>query len=67
MAVTFFAILVIMSIATIVAPRKEMYEFKANTTMNLDSSTGAKVFGTLIILATAALYWVFRGSAVIPF
>jgi len=67
MAVTFFAILAIMSIATIVAPRKELYEFKANTTMNLDSSKGAKVFGTLIILATAALYWFFRGSAVIPF
>ncbi len=67
MAVTFFAILAIMSIATIIAPRKELYEFKVNTTMNLDSSKGAKVFGTLIILATAALYWVFRGSAVIPF
>ena len=67
MAVTFFAILAIMTIATLVAPRKELYEFKANTDMNLDSSAGAKIFGTLIILATVALYWIFRGSAVIPF
>ncbi len=67
MAVTFFSILAIMSIATIVAPRKELYEFKSNTTMDLDSSKGAKIFGTIIILATLGLYWVFRGSAVIPF
>ncbi len=67
MAVTFFAILAIMSITTLVAPRKELYEFKSNTDMNLDSSTGAKIFGTLIVLATIGLYWIFRGSAVIPF
>ena len=67
MAVTFFSILAIMSIATLVAPRKELYEFKSNTDMNLDSSRGAKIFGTLIVLATLALYWIFRGSAVIPF
>lgn len=67
MAVTFFAILTIMSIATLVAPRKELYEFKSNTDMNLDSSKGAKIFGTVIVLATIGLYWIFRGSAVIPF
>ncbi len=67
MAVTFFAILAIMSITTLVAPRKELYEFKSNTDMNLDSSRGAKIFGTLIVLATIGLYWIFRGSAVIPF
>ena len=67
MAVTFFAILAIMSIATLVAPRKELYEFKSNTDMNLDSSRGAKIFGTVIVLATIGLYWIFRGSAVIPF
>ena len=48
-------------------PRKELYEFESNTDMNLDSSAGAKVFGVLIILATLGLYWIFRGSAVIPF
>ena len=67
MAVTFFLILGTMAIVTLILPRKEKYEFKINTTMNLESSVLAKILGTAVVLAVVGLYWIFRGDAVIPF
>lgn len=67
MAVTFFLILGVMTVVTLISPRKDPYEFKSNTTLNLDSSLLAKILGTMVVLAVVVLYWIFRGDAVMPF
>ncbi|MBL7107308.1 MAG: sodium/solute symporter [Phycisphaerae bacterium] len=60
MAITFFCIIITMWIITIIKPRKEPFVIKQNTDMDLKSSKSAKVFGTLIVIATIGLYIYFR-------
>ncbi len=58
MAVSFFAVLLVMGIITTIkpaAPRK----LPKQTTIELEPSNTAKIFGTLVVIATLALYAIF--------
>ena len=59
MGVCFFSVLAIMWVIAIIKPLPQPFEFKVNTTMNLDESKGAKVVGGILILITLGLYIVF--------
>jgi uncharacterized sodium:solute symporter family permease YidK len=48
-----------MWVIAIIKPLPQPFEFKVNTTMNLDESKGAKVVGGILILITLGLYIVF--------
>ena len=60
MAVTFFCVLLVMWVITLISPRKEPFVIKQNTDMELHSSTGAKIGGVIVVLITIMLYIVFR-------
>ena len=60
MAICLFGVLAIMFIVGMFCKLDEPVEFKTNTTMNLESSKGAKIVGIGVIIATAILYVVFR-------
>lgn len=59
MGVCFFAVLILMWIIALIKPLPERFEFKVNTTMDLDESKGAKLVGGILILITLGLYIVF--------
>jgi SSS family solute:Na+ symporter len=59
MGVCFFSVLILMWIIAVIKPLPQRFEFKVNTTMNLDESKGAKLVGGLLILITLGLYVVF--------
>ena len=59
MAICFALCLVIMTIITLIRPLKEPVEFKLNTTIELHTSSGAKVVGVLVVIVTLALYFIF--------
>ena len=60
MAITVGLLFVIMWIITAIVPRKELFVVQQKTDMELESSGIAKFFGTLVIIATIALYIIFR-------
>lgn len=60
MAITFFGVIAVMWIITLIAPRKEPFVIVQNTEMALESSGIAKVFGAIIVALTVALYVYFR-------
>jgi len=59
MAITVGSIAVVLAVATVVAPLKEPVSLPTQTKIELTSSRGAKVFGIVVVLATAALYVIF--------
>ena len=59
MGVCFFSVLILMWIIALIKPLPVPFEFKVNTTMNLDESKGAKLVGAVLILITIGLYVVF--------
>lgn len=60
MAVSFFCVMIVMWIITLIAPRKEAFVIQQNTDMDLESSAGAKFWGVVVVIVTLALYWIFR-------
>jgi SSS family solute:Na+ symporter len=60
MAITFFGVIAVMWIITLIAPRKEPFVIVQNTEMALESSGIAKVFGAIVVAITIALYIYFR-------
>ena len=56
MAITFGAIIVVLSIVTMLRPRSEAYQQEVKTDINLEGSNLAKVIGVLVVLLTIALY-----------
>ena len=60
MAVAFFCVLAVMSIITLALRRQTEYrELPTNTTIELESSRGAQIFGAGVIVVTIALYIIF--------
>jgi SSS family solute:Na+ symporter len=60
MAICLGVILTIMFVIGLFFKLDKPVEFKSNTTMNLESSKGAKIVGICVVIATAVLYIVFR-------
>lgn len=60
MAICFFSVLVIMGVIGLFARHAQPVEFKHNTTMDLTSSKGAKLWGIVVVIVTLILYWIFR-------
>ncbi|MHC4336488.1 MAG: sodium:solute symporter family transporter [Planctomycetota bacterium] len=60
MAISFFSVLAVMTIITLIKPLKEPVRFDVKTDINLESSGMAKVFGLLVVAATIGLYVIFR-------
>lgn len=60
MAVCFGLVLAIMFVMGLFCKLEAPVEFKSNTTMNLESSKGAKLVGIGVVIATAVLYIIFR-------
>ncbi len=60
MAVCLALVLALMFVVGLFCRLDEPVEFKSNTTMNLESSKGAKIVGGIVIVLTAILYVVFR-------
>ena len=60
MAVCFGLVLVIMFVVGLFCKLDQPVEFKSNTTMNLETSKGAKWAGIAVVVATAVLYVIFR-------
>jgi SSS family solute:Na+ symporter len=56
MAITFACVLVALGLLTLLRPLEKPIEMPVNTTIVLESSRGAKVFGVVVILVTLALY-----------
>ncbi|MCK5001238.1 MAG: hypothetical protein KAS23_16960, partial [Anaerohalosphaera sp.] len=56
MALSFFCVLVVMTIITVIKPLKEPVKLPTNTNINLESSSTAKIFGVVIVALTLALY-----------
>ena len=59
MAITVGALSAILGIITLLNPLPEPVKLPTQTKIPLESSSGAKVAGVLVILATVALYVVF--------
>ena len=59
MAITVGSIAAVLAVATVAAPLKEPVSLPTQTKIELTSSSGAKVFGVVVVLATAALYVIF--------
>jgi SSS family solute:Na+ symporter len=59
MAICFGLCLVVMTIITLIKPLKEPIVFRQNTTINLETSTGAKIAGIVVIILVLALYVIF--------
>ena len=59
MGITVLVLCVVLAVITLAKPLKEPVKLPEQSKIALESSTGAKLFGALVIVATAALYWVF--------
>ena len=59
MALSFFCVLGVMSVITLIKPMKEPVKFEVKTDINLESSKSAKVFGILVVAVTIGLYILF--------
>lgn len=56
MALSFFCVLAVMGVITVIKPLKEAVTFPVKTDMDLTSSGVAKVFGVVVIVVTLGLY-----------
>ena len=61
MAITFACSLGIMAALTLAKPLKQDIEMPVNTSMDLSSSTGAKIGGAAVLAISALLYFIFSG------
>ena len=61
MAITFACSLGIMATLTLAKPLKQDIEMPVNTSMDLSSSTGAKIGGAAVLAISALLYFIFSG------
>jgi len=59
MALSFFAVLGVMGIITLVKPLEKAVEFPVKTDIDLTPSSGAKVFGIGVVIVTIGLYIIF--------
>lgn len=59
MAVCFGLCIAVMTIMTLLCPRKEPATFERRTTIGLESSRGAAIFGVFVVLLTLVLYVIF--------
>jgi len=59
MAITVGALAVVLAVATMIAPLKDAIKLPAQAEFDMRTSRSAKVFGLLVVLATAALYVIF--------
>ncbi|MBW8015466.1 MAG: sodium/solute symporter [Planctomycetes bacterium] len=59
MALSFFSVLILMTIITVVKPLKVAVVMPVNTDINLEHSNVAKVLGVVVIIATLILYAIF--------
>jgi len=59
MALSFFCVLAVMAVITLMKPLKEAVQFPVKTDINLEPSRIAKVFGILVVVLTLALYIIF--------
>ncbi|MBN1456502.1 MAG: hypothetical protein JW912_01470, partial [Sedimentisphaerales bacterium] len=59
MALCFGLCLVVMAIITIIKPLAQPIVFKHNTTIELETSNGAKVAGIVVVILTLVLYFLF--------
>ena len=59
MAVAFFIVLAILATMTLISPKRDPDEFEHAPEIELRPSSGAKVAGVLIVLATLSLYAIF--------
>ena len=59
MALSFFAVLAVMGIITLVKPLEKAVEFPVKTDIDLKPSSGAKVFGIGVVIVTLGLYIIF--------
>jgi len=59
MAITVGLICAVLAVLTIVRPLQEPVRLPVQSKIEMHASTGAKLFGWLVIAATAALYWIF--------
>lgn len=60
MAITVGAIAIVLTIATLTSPLKEPVSLPTQSKIELKSSSGAKLFGLVVVAATAVLYVIFR-------
>ncbi len=59
MAVSFFSVLLVMGIITVIKPLPKAIALPSNTTIDLQSSRFAKMFGIGVVIATIILYIIF--------
>ena len=59
MAITVGAIAVVLAIATLASPLKEPVSLPTQSKIELKASNGAKLFGAVVVVATAILYVIF--------
>jgi SSS family solute:Na+ symporter len=59
MALVIFAIMAVMWVIGMMKPLAQPVEFKANATIALETSKGAKTFGWVVIALTLVLYFIF--------
>jgi SSS family solute:Na+ symporter len=59
MAITFGADLAVLGLLTLVAPLKQPVVLPEQSKISLEHSTGAKLWGVIVVLVTLALYWKF--------
>jgi SSS family solute:Na+ symporter len=59
MAVCFFSVLAVMWLIAAVKPLPQPVEFKTNTRLNLETSTGARMAGIVVVIVTLILYFIF--------
>ena len=59
MAVCFFIVLAVLTVMRLVAPMPRPVDLPVNPKMNVESRSDVKVWGTLVVLMTLALYVVF--------
>jgi solute:Na+ symporter, SSS family len=58
-AICYVALLIMMGVLTVVAPRRQPVMSPLATTLNLESSRSAKIAGAIVVAVTLVLYWVF--------
>jgi SSS family solute:Na+ symporter len=59
MALCFGIVVGVLALVTALKPLSEPIELPVNEKMNLDSSSGAKLWGGVVVVLTLSLYWVF--------
>ncbi len=59
MAICFFAVIAVLTVITVLKPLDKPINLPENKEMNMQTSTGAKAFGVIVVCLTLALYVLF--------